>query len=153
MPLGCQWSNILSTLMMSLLPWTTSCLISLGLLSSGVLILGSPLLSSLRFIISSLGLLVILFDLSLICTSFFWSVVHFCMPLLLMLLLAFLIFLFVLWLSCIGVVLLLMLCSSLFLFIGFFVSRFSWVSRVWACTHSCSHRCHLSSVEGCSIKS
>ena len=27
--LGCQWSNILSTLMMSLLHWTTSCLISL----------------------------------------------------------------------------------------------------------------------------
>ena len=48
-----------------------------------------------RFIISSLGLLVILFGLSLICTPFFWSVVHFFMPLLLMLLLAFLIFLFV----------------------------------------------------------
>ena len=116
MPLGCQWSSILSTLMMSLLPWTTSCLISLGLLSNGVLILGSPLLSSLRFIILSLGLFVILFGLSLICTPFLWSVVHFCMPLLLMLLLAFLIFLFVLWLRCIGVVLQLMLCSSPFLF-------------------------------------
>ena len=43
--LGYQWSGILSTLMMSLLPWMISCLISLGLLSSGVLILGSPLLS------------------------------------------------------------------------------------------------------------
>ena len=41
-----------------------------GLLSSGILILRSPLLSSLRFIIYSLGLLVILFSPSLICTPF-----------------------------------------------------------------------------------
>ena len=72
--------SILSTLIMSLLPWMTSCLISLGLLSSGVLILGTPLLSSLRFIIFSLGLLIIHFGLSLIYTPFRWSVVHFCMP-------------------------------------------------------------------------
>ena len=44
----------------------------------------------------SLGLLVILFGLSLIYTPFLWSIVHFCRPLLLMLILAFLIFLFVL---------------------------------------------------------
>ena len=35
--------------------WTTSCLTSLGLLSGGVLILGSLLLSSLRLPIFSLG--------------------------------------------------------------------------------------------------
>ena len=68
----------------------TSCLTSLGLLSNGVLILGSLLLSSLRFTIFSLGLLDILCGLSLICTPFLWSVVRFCMPLLLMLLLVFL---------------------------------------------------------------
>ena len=47
------------------------------------------------FIIFSLRLLVILFGLSFICTPFLWSIVHFCMPWLLMLLFAFLIFLFV----------------------------------------------------------
>ena len=49
--LGCLWSSILSILTISLFPLMTSCHILLGLLSSGVLILGSPLTSWLRFII------------------------------------------------------------------------------------------------------
>ena len=55
MLLGYRWSNTLSILMMSLLPWTTSCLTSPGLLSEGVLILESLLLSSVRLPIFSLG--------------------------------------------------------------------------------------------------
>ena len=50
------------------------------------------MLSSLRFTIFSLGFLVIPCGLSLTYTPFLWSVVHFCMPLLPMLLLVFLIF-------------------------------------------------------------
>ena len=43
--LGCRWSSIRFILMMSLHPLMTLCHLSLVLLSSGVLILGSPLTS------------------------------------------------------------------------------------------------------------
>ena len=103
----------------SLCSLMTLCNLLLVLLSSEVLILGSPLTSWPRFIIFSFGFLAIWFGLSLICTPFLWRDVHFCMRLSLILLWAFLIFSFILWLRYIRVVLLLMLFSSLSLFIEF----------------------------------
>ena len=118
--LGCLRYSILSIRMMSLIHSMTLCHILLSLLSSGVLILGSLLTSWPRFVISFSRFLAILSSPSLTCTLFLSRDVHFYMPLSQMLLWVFHTFSFVPWLWFIGVVLLLMLFSFWFLFIGFY---------------------------------
>ena len=87
---------------------------SLVLPFSGVLILVIPSMSSLRFIICFSWFFVILFGPSLMCTPFILRNVHFCMPLWLIPLWVFLLFLFDPWLRFIGVTLQYMVFSSLF---------------------------------------
>ena len=109
----------LCTLMMRPLLLMTLCHISPILSFSGVLILGLPLMSWPRFITCFSGFLVIPCGPSLTCTPFLLRDVHFYMPLWQMLLWVFLIFSFDPWLRFIGVVLLPMVFSYLFLFIEF----------------------------------
>ena len=117
--LGCLRYSSLCTLMMRPLLLMTLCHISPLLPFSGVLFLELPLMSWPRFITCFSGFLVIPFGPSLTYTPFLLRDMHFCMPLWQMHLGVFLLFSFDPLLRFIRVVLLHMVFSSLFLFIGF----------------------------------
>ena len=117
--LGCLRYSSLCTLIIKPFLLMTLCYISPVLPFSGVLILGLPLMRWPRIITCFFRFLVIPFGPSLTCTPFLLRNVHFCMPLWQMLLWVCLLFSFDPWLRFIGVVLLHMVFSSLFLFIGF----------------------------------